>query len=87
MAGGDGKYLASLFLIMPSQWHWPFLYYLGAVTVVMASILLLMRVFKNFKNVISWIRDKKGFEGILGSRFAFAPIILMAWIWMGINVL
>lgn len=86
MGGGDGKYLASLFLLMPTPLQLPFLESILVVTVLVAGILFLMNVFKNFKFVINSIWLKQfNMSKVFGTRFPFAPLILVAWLWLAIE--
>lgn len=88
MGGGDGKFLSSLLLLMPTRLQLIFFEKILWVTIAVGSILLLINIFKNFRFVINslWIKSFN-MAGIFGSRFPFAPLIIMAWIWVGLDQL
>ncbi len=85
MGGGDSKYLSSLFLLLPENHQREFFTVLLYLTVLVGAVLLTYNTIKNFN--ILWhkilIRDFKGFKEIYGSKFTYAPLILVSWIIFG----
>ncbi|TDJ05742.1 MAG: hypothetical protein E2O68_06070 [Deltaproteobacteria bacterium] len=85
MGPGDTKYLFSLFLLLPFQDQKILFLCLIYVTILVGSILLLLHIIQNFGKIkmafklASWAPLK----GVFGTRFTFAPLILLAWIWYG----
>ena len=87
MGGGDAKYLATFFLLIPHSMQRNSLEILLIVTTVIGFYVLLYRIVKNLNQFIMAIRlqDMKLFRGIWGSKFAFSPVILISWIWIGVQ--
>lgn len=85
MGGGDAKYLFSLFLLVPLIVQDLLFYHLLISTIIIASLLLLSNSVQNFDKLVNSIKikDIKGIKDIYGSKFAFAPVILIAWILLG----
>lgn len=84
MGAGDSKYLAGLFLIIPVGLQHVFFLKLVASTISCAFILLTIRVIRHYKLVL-WIfktAQWSEFKQLQGSRFSYAPVILLAWIWL-----
>lgn len=84
MGGGDGKYLASIFLVVPSAYQLLYFEALLWTTILVASILLLFNIVKNFKFVVqSFLIKHFNYGTIFGSRFPYVPLMVLAWLWMG----
>lgn len=85
MGAGDSKYLASIFLLTPTQLHMPFMEKLLMVTIFVGSILLLMRFVKSAAKIKAYLRTFyfKALRAEIHSRFSYAPVILVAWILFG----
>ncbi|MCK5882659.1 MAG: prepilin peptidase [Bacteriovoracaceae bacterium] len=87
MGGGDAKYLTMLYLLIPTDLHEVFTIKLLYVVLLVGSILLITSLVKSWRKVLQSICEKSlKLEGILGTKFPFAPLIMMAWIWMGIDI-
>lgn len=88
MGGGDSKYLFSFFLIVPLQFQERTFFFLLVSTLVTGSIFFLMNLITNFRNLVGYLKknDYKGVKSCFGSKFAFAPVILLAWICLGIAI-
>jgi prepilin peptidase CpaA len=89
MGAGDSKFLAGLFLIIPVGLQHIFFMKLIGSTVSCALILLIIRVVRNY-SLVTWV-FKTGqwaeLKQLKGSRFSYAPVILLAWLWLMTNVL
>jgi prepilin peptidase CpaA len=87
MGGGDSKYLASLFLIIPLQAQNQFLNFLLISTIFVGFMFFLRNVYKHRVMLIASLRlkDKQGVKSCFGTKFAYAPVILIAWIFLGVN--
>lgn len=85
MGGGDSKYLFSFFLLIPEIYHETFMLYLLYTTVFVGSLLLIHNTIENFDKVIISIKimDIKGIKSCYGTKFAYAPVILVSWIIFG----
>ncbi len=85
MGGGDSKYLASFYLLVPLQFQENVFLHLLYTTVIVGSSLLLFNALKNFDNIILLVKigDINGIKKIFGKKFTYAPVIFIAWMWFG----
>jgi prepilin peptidase CpaA len=85
MGGGDSKYLASLYLLVPLPFQEPVFIYLLYATVLVGSTLLLLNLLKNLDIIIIHLKmkDVAGIKRIFGKKFTYAPVIFIAWMWFG----
>lgn len=85
MGGGDSKFLASLFLLIPLTQQPIFLQVLLILTVIVGIILLTYNTLNNFEKIKTkiYLRDFGGFKEIYGSKFTYAPLIMVSWIVFG----
>lgn len=85
MGGGDSKFLASLFLLIPATKHILFFRVLLYLTVLVGAGLLTYNTVKNFREL--WLKvmtkDFSSIKEIYGSKFTYAPLILVSWIVFG----
>lgn len=88
MGAGDSKYLATLFLLIPTPSHMLFMEKLLLVTIFVGSILLLMKFVKSAAKIRAYLRTfyLKGLQTEIHSRFSYAPVILVAWILFGTSL-
>jgi prepilin peptidase CpaA len=88
MGAGDSKYISSLFLLIPVTMHWAFLENLIWSTACFASVLLIVKGYRNFSNLKTYVMAQywDGILKIIRSRFSYAPVILVAWIFFGIFI-
>ncbi len=87
MGAGDSKYLFSLFLIIPQVKHEYFLMTLLSFTAVIGVILLAWRLISKAEQIKLIILTRAGsFRDILGTKFTFAPVIMLSWFWFLYNV-
>lgn len=88
MGAGDSKFLASLFLVVPLQYQWNFFEKILLVTIFIGSVFLGMKFIKNFSTLKAYIvnRHWQGVKETIRSRFSYAPVILIAWILLGVEV-
>ena len=88
MGAGDSKFLAGFFLIIPVGLQFTFLMKLIGSTVSCALILLLIRVVRNYSLIGSVLKTGQWSElkQLKGSRFSYAPVILLAWLWLIENI-
>jgi prepilin peptidase CpaA len=87
MGAGDSKYLASLFLITPGEFHAIFFEKIVGATIVVGAILLLFRGTQDFQRIKSYALSIywKGIKETIKSNFSYAPVVLLAWILFGIG--
>lgn len=87
MGGGDAKYLSTSALLVPYGVMWTYLEYLFMSTFLFASFFFLKNLVINRKDISSYLRSfyLKGVKSFFGTKFAYAPVILVAWIFLGIK--
>lgn len=87
MAGGDSKLLASIFLLLPTDFQDLFLLNLLWVTILVTSICIILNLYENLNNIIEHVR-RKNYSQIyeFGKKIPFTPIILLSWGWLGIEI-
>jgi prepilin peptidase CpaA len=87
MGGGDSKYLASLFFITPFEYHYLLFEKLVLVTMIVGSLLLMMTVVRQGARIKAYFVGMywQGFKDIIKSRFSYAPVILIAWLYLGVH--
>ncbi len=85
MGGGDSKYLASFYLLVPLGHQESVFLYLLYTTVIVGSSLLLFNALKNFDRIVILFKlgDVSGIKKIFGKKFTYAPVIFIAWMWFG----
>jgi len=86
MGAGDSKYLASLFLITPTLLRWEFLEKIVYSTLVFAMIMLMITMVRNFAKFKAFFFTGAwhGFKQLMGNKFSYAPVILLAWLVSGL---
>lgn len=87
MGAGDSKFLASLFLIIPIDQQMVFFEKILLTTMMVGGILLLYRVVRNFHQFKAYVFSRywSGIKTLIKSRFSYAPVILIAWLLMGVE--
>jgi prepilin peptidase CpaA len=85
MGGGDSKFLASFFLIVPLNHQDQVFYQLLISTIIIGVIFLMMNTISNRKLLMQSMREKDilGVKSCFGTKFAYAPVILVTWILFG----
>lgn len=88
LGAGDSKYLFSLFLLTPYVWQDRLFYFLLISTMVIGGFSLLTSFVNNYEKIITYAKSgyAKGIGECLGDKFPYAPVILMAWLWLGVHV-
>lgn len=85
MGAGDSKFLASFYLLVPQVLQYPLFIQILYTTIAISAILFLVNVLKNFvriKNAI-FLLQPAGIKDLIGRKFTYAPIILLAWLGIG----
>ncbi len=87
MGGGDAKYLATLFLLLPIEWQSPFFELLILSTALVGCMLIIVNILRNYSMVIKELRNRnlEGLRSCFGTRFSYAPVILLAWLWFAVD--
>lgn len=88
MGGGDSKFLASFFLITPLSLQDQVFYFLLISTIIVGVIFLIKNIIQNRKKLMEFIKHKDviGVKSCFGTKFAYAPVILITWILIGVNL-
>ena len=85
MGGGDSKYLATFYLLIPQKFHEEAFLSLAIATVLVGGSVFIKNLLNNVnKIVMAWqTKDVSVIRGIFGKKFAFAPVIFISWVWFG----
>jgi prepilin peptidase CpaA len=88
MGAGDSKFLASLFLILPLEFHLTFFEKLLLTTIVVGGILLIVKMLKNPAKIRAYFMTAywQGVRDLIKSHFSYAPVIGLAWILLGASL-
>ena len=88
MGGGDSKFLSTFFLLIPVAAQDLVFSYLLAVTVVIGLGMLIFNTIRNYKKLILSLKtsDIVGVKNCFGTKFPYAPVILLAWILTGYKI-
>ncbi len=85
MGGGDAKFLSTFYLLIPELQHQEFLFHLLTVTAVLALGFLIYNIIRNRQKF--WLgiltKDGKLLSSCLGTKFPFAPVIAVSFMWWG----
>ena len=87
MGGGDSKYLVSLYLLIPLQFHESFLFSLLAITCAIGGAQFLYNSYRGRDFIKQFLKTKNTsfLKKCYGKKFPFAPLILLSWIIFGMN--
>ncbi|MBP9673839.1 MAG: prepilin peptidase [Bacteriovoracaceae bacterium] len=85
MGGGDSKFLFSFFLIVPLSLHDQVFAHLLLSTLLIGTAVLIYNIIENFQTIVQGViaGDIVKLKKCFGSKFAFIPVIFMAWLWLG----
>jgi len=85
MGGGDSKFLFSFFLLIPVMLQPRALILLLLSTILIGGFLLLTNFIRNHEKIVAYVKSGyiQGIKECFGTKFSFAPVILLAWIWLG----
>jgi len=87
MGAGDSKFLASLFLLIPLEQHSAMFEKVLYTTLVVGLMMLIFKIAKDFKKIKAYAFSTYwvGLRESIRSSFSFAPVILLAWILLGVE--
>ena len=56
-------------------------------TIIVGLFLLIMNALNNFEKILTAIRymDTMAIKKIFGTKFSYAPVILISWMWFGLE--
>lgn len=85
MGGGDSKFLTTFFLIVPLSLQDKVFYNLLLSTIGIGFFFLIQNTINNHEVLIKSIKERNvdGIKSCFGTKFAYAPVILIAWMWLG----
>ncbi len=85
MGGGDSKFLATFFLLIPLNLQEAVFYYLLVNTVIIGSLFFINNIIVNHEKLIESFKNRnlEGIKGCFNNKFAYAPVILLTWMWIG----
>lgn len=88
MGGGDTKFLSTFFLVVPYGLHERLFILLMYSTCIIGAFILVTNTASNFSEIVKYARlgSYKEVKKYFGSKFSFAPVILIAWIWLGWSI-
>jgi prepilin peptidase CpaA len=87
MGAGDSKFLASLFLMIPLEQHSLMFEKVLYSTLVVGLVMLTFKIAKDFKKIKAYAFSSywQGFKESIRSSFSYAPVVLLAWIMLGVE--
>lgn len=85
MGAGDTKFLFTFFLLIPVTVHETTFYHLLMSTVLIGGFVFLQNILKHFRTLLDAFKnhDLQAVKNCFGTKFSFAPVILVAWLWLG----
>ena len=85
MGAGDSKYLTTFYLMVPVAGQEDSFWYLTVSTIAIGGIFFLVNISRNIDKIIMSFKtaNMHGIKQIFGTRFSFAPVVLVAWVWFG----
>ena len=86
MGGGDSKYLASFFLLIPIPYQDPYLTILLSTTIIVGVYFLILNTSRGWNTVkhAFLTGQLQLLKNVYGRKFPFAPIILLSWLILGV---
>lgn len=86
MGAGDSKYLFTFYLLVPSTAHEDAFLCLIYSTLIVGTLTLATNLIKNMETIKASLRtgELMMIQKIFGKKLAFAPVILLSWLWFGI---
>jgi prepilin peptidase CpaA len=87
MGGGDSKFLASFYLLVPLELQDEAFLSLLYATIIIASTMFIVNIILGREYIFEAWREKRldKIKMVFGKKFAYAPLILASWIWFGIK--
>lgn len=88
MGAGDSKFIASLFLLIPLEYHMMFFEKLILSTMVTGFILLAWKIAHNRVILKTYVFSQywAGIKETIRSKFSYAPVLVIAWILLGLKI-
>ncbi len=88
MGAGDSKYLASLFLIVPLEYHYVYFEKLVQATLIVGALLLTKTLIVHRQKLKAYFYSRywKGVRDTIRSRFSYGPVMLLGWLLLGVSL-
>jgi len=88
MGAGDTKFLVTFFLLVPVSVQAQALTALLLSTLLIGGFLFFTNLARHHERIVASLKTGyiKGIKECFGTKFSFAPVILLAWLWLGWNV-
>lgn len=88
MGAGDSKFLASLFLVIPTEFHILFFEKLIQATLFTGLILLTVKIFNQRNMIKAYLinRHWSGMRDLMKSNFSYAPVVVISWLLVGFDI-
>ncbi len=85
MGGGDSKFIASFFLLIPHDYQNKFFESLLWVTVTVGIVLIIVNTYKGRGILMEFLKYKKisSLKEVYGTKLTYAPVILASWLIFG----
>ncbi len=85
MGAGDTKFLFSFFLLIPRTVQHELFVLLLYSTVLIGCFFFFTNLIRNFEKIVDSLKTKNygTLKNCFGSKFPFAPVILLSWLWLG----
>lgn len=87
MGAGDSKFLATLFLLIPLEQHALMFEKVLYTTLIVGFVFLVFKIAKDFKTIKAYALSSywQGLKTSIKSSFSFAPVVLIAWMLLGVE--
>lgn len=85
MGGGDSKFLATYFLLIPLAKQDDAFYYLIISTLYIGLTVFFINIVTKRKLIFNSLatKDYKALKKCFGTKFTFAPVIFISWVMLG----
>jgi len=87
VGAGDSKFIISLLCLIPVEFHLPYIENLFLSTILVGGIFFTSKIIQNWTQIFLYLqlRQVKNILNTVRSSFSFAPVILLAWIFLGLK--
>lgn len=88
MGAGDVKFLSTFFLIIPNEIKESVFTMLLISTVIIGGFVFITNFIRNYESIVGSLKQKdvQRVKSFFGTKFSYAPVILMSWLWVGWNI-
>ena len=88
MGAGDSKLIASLYFLIPLSLHHVMLEKILISTIVVGFMNFSIKIIRDFRTIKAYALSAywQGFWVRMKSSFSFAPVVMMAWILLGVQL-